>query len=58
MASSDRYTTHERHNTRFTISRKHACGFTLSVFQDEYFKLFISFGHGFGIIIKEKYCPF
>ena len=29
--SSYKYTTHERHNTRFTISRKH--GFTPPVFQ-------------------------
>ena len=57
MTSSYKYTTHERHNIRFTISRKHASGFTPPVFQDGQFKLFI-FGHGFGIIIKEKCCTF
>ena len=58
MTSSYKNTTHERHNTRYTISRKHASGFTLPAFQGESFKLFISFGHGFGIIIKKKCCPF
>ena len=59
MTSSYKYTTHERHYKRFTISRKHAIGFTPCVFQDKLFKQFNSFGHGFGmIIIKAKYCPF
>ena len=58
MTSCYKYTTHERHNTMFAISRKHASGFTPPVFQDGLFKLFISFGQRFDIIIKEKCCPF
>ena len=38
----------------FTNSRKSAIGFTPGVF----FKVFISFVHSFGIIVKEKCSPF
>ena len=46
--------THETH----TNSRKRDIGFTPVVFQGVYFLVFISFGHYFGIIIKEKCSPF
>ena len=42
----------------FTNSRKLANGFTPGVFKGIYFKIFISFVHCFGIIIKEKFSPF
>ena len=42
----------------FTNSRKSAIGFTLGVFQGDYFGVFISFGHSFCIIIKKKRSPF
>ena len=38
----------------FTNSRKSAIGFTPGVFQGVYFKVFISFVHSFGIIVKDK----
>ena len=50
--------THETHTIIFTNSRKHAIGFTPGDFQGVYFLVFISFGHYFGIIIKEKCSPF
>ena len=37
---------------------KRVIGFTPGVFQGVYFKVFISFGHSFGIIIKKKCSPF
>ena len=42
----------------FTNSRKSAIGFTPGVFQGVSFEAFISFGHSFGTIIKEKCSPF
>ena len=42
----------------FTNSRKSAIGFTPGVFQGVYFEVFLSFGHSFCIIIKEKCSPF
>ena len=39
-------------------SRKRAGGFTPCVFPGVFFKVFISFAHYFGIIIKEKYSSF
>ena len=42
----------------FTNSRKSAIGFTPGVFQGVYSGVFISFGHSFGIIIKQKCSPF
>ena len=42
----------------FTYSRKSAIGFTPGVFQGVYFKVFISFVHSFGIVVKEKRSPF
>ena len=50
--------THETHTIIFKHSRKRAIGFTPGVFQGVYFLVFISFGHYFGIIIKEKRSPF
>ena len=50
--------THETHTILFTNSRKRAIGFTPGVFQGVYFKVFISFVHSFGIIVKEKCRPF
>ena len=49
---------HETHIIIFTNSRKRVIGFTSGVFEGVYFKVFISFAHYFGIIIKEKYSPF
>ena len=34
MTSNYKYTTHERHNTKLTFSRKHASGLTTPVFED------------------------
>ena len=42
----------------FFNSRKSAIGFTPGVFQGIYFKVFISFVHYFGIVVKEKRSPF
>ena len=42
----------------FTNSRKSAIGFIPGVFQGVYFKVFISFVHSFGIIVKKKCRPF
>ena len=58
MISSYEDMTHETYTIIFTNSRKRAIGFTLGVFQGVYFYVFISFGHYFGIIIKEKCSPF
>ena len=50
--------THETHIIIFTNSRKRDSGFTAGVFQGVYFLVFFSFGHYFGIIIKQKCSPF
>ena len=42
----------------FTNSRKSVIGFTQGAFRGVYLEVFISFGHSFGIIIKEECSPF